>query len=205
MIHLDPRTSATYVEGPPDAAASHARLQRLLWIGLLAVAPAVLLLGFVTGLESGFPRNAAAVVRRYLALRGQAGELWTPADQASADRPWRFERVDSERVIGDSARYQTDLTFSSPVTEGTDSTPAASGIPVTHAGGGAMPLPFPPRAVWCVWLVARAGAPPGQAGERLIFVALHEDLYVGAWLVHESSALGRQRLTHLGCALPAAP
>ena len=37
---------------------------------------------------------------------------------------------------------------------------------------------FPPAELWCVTL-AGAGAP------RTVFVAQHEDMYVGTWLVHE--------------------
>lgn len=42
-------------------------------------------------------------------------------------------------------------------------------------------LPFPPTELWCVTL-AGAGEP------RTIFVAQHEDMYVGVWLVHEPAS-----------------
>lgn len=41
--------------------------------------------------------------------------------------------------------------------------------------------PFPPTELWCVTL-AGAGEP------RTIFVAQHEDMYVGTWLVHEPAS-----------------
>ena len=43
---------------------------------------------------------------------------------------------------------------------------------------GGRPLPFPPAEVWCVTLA-------GAGDSRTLFVAQHEDMYVGTWLVHE--------------------
>ena len=43
---------------------------------------------------------------------------------------------------------------------------------------GGRPVPYPPVEVWCVTLA-------GANDSRTVFVAQHEDMYVGTWLVHE--------------------
>lgn len=43
------------------------------------------------------------------------------------------------------------------------------------------PAPFPTTELWCITL-AGAGEP------RTVFVAQHEDMYVGTWLVHEPAS-----------------
>lgn len=43
---------------------------------------------------------------------------------------------------------------------------------------GGRPVPFPPVEVWCVTLA-------GVDTARTVFVAQHEDMYVGTWIVHE--------------------
>jgi hypothetical protein len=45
------------------------------------------------------------------------------------------------------------------------------------------PAPFPPTDLWCATLAA---APDGDA--HTVLLALHDDLYVGAWIVHEPTA-----------------
>lgn len=46
---------------------------------------------------------------------------------------------------------------------------------------GGRPVPYPPTEVWCVTLA-------GAGEQRTLFVAQHEDMYVGTWLVHEPRA-----------------
>ena len=43
------------------------------------------------------------------------------------------------------------------------------------------PVPFPPAELWCVTLT-------GGGKPRTVFVAQHEDMYVGTWLVHEPAS-----------------
>ena len=47
-----------------------------------------------------------------------------------------------------------------------------------EAGRG-KPLPYPPTQLWCVQVE------DGTAGSDHLLLALHEDLYVARWLVHE--------------------
>ena len=49
---------------------------------------------------------------------------------------------------------------------------------------GGRPVPFPPTEAWCVTL-AGAGEPGAASTAHTVFVAQHEDIYVGTWLVHE--------------------
>ena len=81
----------------------------------------------------------------------------------------------------------------------------------TYGRAGRMPLPYPPREVWCAWLsgvstaylsenrlmasisgqsfhslTSAASNTQGMSGAtRLVFLALHEDWYNADWIVHE--------------------
>jgi hypothetical protein len=97
-------------------------------------------------------------------LAEQAGHGWVVGGAAAARRPAAFEASMSTKAFGDGGYYQTDVSY----------------------GGksvGPRPLPYPPRELWCVWLHP-AGIPDGA--RRVVFVALHQDLYGGDWLLHEA-------------------
>jgi hypothetical protein len=44
---------------------------------------------------------------------------------------------------------------------------------------GQVPLPYPPEDLWCVLMNPAAAAP------KSVFLALHGDIFVDAWVVHE--------------------
>jgi len=68
-------------------------------------------------------------------------------------------------------------------------------------------VPYPPRELVCVMLEATGeDAPPA----RLVYVALHQDLYNAAWIGHEADVLPvdpdtARDLAALGCASVLAP
>jgi hypothetical protein len=97
-------------------------------------------------------------------LAEHAGRQWTVHGAAAAHRPSAFDADMSIKVYGDSGYYQTDVSY-----EGKNV--------------GPRPLPYPPRELWCVWLEP-AGVADGAA--RVVFVALHQDLYGGDWLLHDA-------------------
>lgn len=48
-----------------------------------------------------------------------------------------------------------------------------------YFGSNGRPPPFPPTEAWCVTLA------PSSSKPFVVVVAQHEDMYVGAWFVHE--------------------
>ena len=105
---------------------------------------------------------------------------------ATALKPSAFDAAMSAKVYGVSGYYRTDVAYG-------------------EKNAGQRPLPFPPRELWCVWLEP-AGVEGGAS--RVVFVALHQDLYGGDWLLHEVpgpalSTKCRAILEAVGCDLGA--
>ena len=69
-----------------------------------------------------------------------------------------------------------------------------------YDGTGGRPPPFPPLELWCVSINTSPDT------RRIVFVALHEDLYKSVWIVHElrsdlsDEAVG-ELLQQVGCKL----
>jgi hypothetical protein len=103
-----------------------------------------------------------------------------------ASRPWNLTREMSAATFGSSARYTTS--------RGASSRPATPG-PDLLQGDTGRPLPYPPEELWCAQL-----ANAGESRPWVVFVAYHQDLYNGAWIVHEPvAALLDQSQAALGC------
>jgi hypothetical protein len=76
-----------------------------------------------------------------------------------------------------------------------------------HSPGGQYesnrPIPYPPEELQCVLLGVGVGE-----GEEMVFLALHNDMYSGDWLVHQSKSAWpgdelKAQLGAVGCDLPA--
>jgi hypothetical protein len=130
----------------------------------------------------GLPFDVQARLDEY-----RADQFWpgTMAVQsvARAHKPWRFTEEMTSGAFGDSVHFQT----------------------IQYSGNlGA--LRFPPDEVWCV-LLEREGITVEEAPPSVVvFLALHMDMYVADWIVHEavgspsSPELGRI-LSTIGCDL----
>lgn len=126
--------------------------------------------------ERSLPPAWRAELDRYLAYK--SGVLSTDVQVlrvARASRPWQFgadgsrPRDLSRVVLGDRAYFQVDRSYSG------------------DERYGFQPLPFPPQEVYCVLLRhgTGAGGLSTEVGYAVVFVALHQDLYNAAWVVHE--------------------
>jgi hypothetical protein len=131
--------------------------------------------------QTGMPAAAQARLGQYLATAYPSGGVVVQV-AVRAKRAWRFDQAMSGVVFGDSVYYQTD---SGPGWTERDSL---------------LPLPYPPKEVWCV-LLKVAPSLEGTA-YRVVFPALHMDMYNADWLVHEAPQdLGGQALATIGCEL----
>jgi hypothetical protein len=114
-----------------------------------------------------------------------------------AGRPWNLQPEMSAATFGSSARYRVirdAAGLSRPVVLPSTGTPASE----LYQSDSRMPLPYPPEDVWCVQLAQAATTRPA-----VVFVAYHQDLYNGAWVVHEPvTATLAESLVWLGCDLP---
>lgn len=150
------------------------------------------ILGLVLVSEQGFPTNAQSALDKYMAYRQRAeGGAWRAQSITRASRPWDFTQEMSALTLGDSARYRTALDFSGQPPE--NPIPVSTlDVPAGYKSGPAMPLPFPPEDVWCAQLAAGDQA-------AIVFGVLHQDLYNGAWIIHEPPSEVDQTLSAIGC------
>jgi hypothetical protein len=133
--------------------------------------------------QGGLPPAARARVEQYLASRSQVGTA-VAALVAPATKPWNLTGDPGTLVFGDSVNYQTDL---------------------GSAWDGLLPVPFPPKELWCV-LLQQGGAEPGQQSYRVVLVGLHMDMYNADWLIHVLPGSASDpgvwgRLSQIGCNL----
>jgi hypothetical protein len=81
-----------------------------------------------------------------------------------AAKPWKFTREPGFIVYGDTPYYVTDNTYSLDLLE----------------NSGRMPLPYPPKELWCVLLRLEPVYTYGSPRLQMVFVARHQDLYNAA-------------------------
>jgi hypothetical protein len=120
--------------------------------------------------QSGFSGNARAALNDYLSYKHQGFQM---QEVRRAVHPEQFTPAMSTLAFGESARYRT-------VYDATGITSPLAGTTVVQLPGGdsRMPLPFPPADAWCVTLTNKQAA-------STVVVVFHQDLYNGAWIVHE--------------------
>jgi hypothetical protein len=124
----------------------------------------------------GLPFDSQARLDEYLADQFWPGTM-AVRSVARAHKPWRFTEEMTSRAFGDSVHFQT--------------------IQYSDARGA---LRFPPDEVWCV-LLERKGITVEEAPPYVVvFVALHMDMYVADWIVHE--AVGSPSSPEFGKILP---
>lgn len=148
---------------------------------LLLAALGVVVLAKVPA-EAGMPAIAQTRLDEYLAAAYPSGGVQVQA-AVRAGHARRFDAAMSGRVFGNSVHYQADFG------------------PTWTERDSLLPLPYPPREVWCVQL--NDGSAQAWPAVRVVFPALHMDMYNADWLVHEAAPnqdLG-QALDTIGCEL----
>jgi hypothetical protein len=135
--------------------------------------------------KTGMPRVAQARLDQYLAYAHPSADVAVQTT-VHAEKPWSFDKGMSGGAFGDSVYFQTD-----------------SGPTWTEVGN-LLPLPYPPRDLWCVLLNEEPTAE--EPLHSVVFVALHMDMYSGDWLVHEAPQEPtapnlRASLAAIGCEL----
>jgi hypothetical protein len=164
-----------------------------------AIFAAVVVAIGVALVEPGLPQAAQNELDRYVAYRqGLTGVAPSIGQITPSSRPSRFTTDWSKVSYGDSPYYRTTNHYQLSAAP----TLAASGANRIHFfSESGRPLPFPPERLWCVLL-----DPGDLEARRVVFVALHEDLYNADWIVHEGPAgvSGIEldaSLDSLGCAI----
>jgi hypothetical protein len=144
------------------------------------------------------PERWQTALETYLAHKDEtAGETWVLAATQQATAPSVFDVSTSSATYGRGVYYRTDATYIRETP-----TPGVFGLSPRMSR---RPVPYPPTEVWCAVLdPGQGGSGPSHVASRVIFVALHQDLYNAAWIVHETEELPLSRdlmadLAELGC------
>ena len=133
------------------------------------------------------------------ALGESTGRAWTVAASMGSADPGQFTASMRTSSHGRGVFYQVDA-----VVPQATPTPGVFGLSPELSRKS---VPYPPRELVCVMLEATGeDAPPA----RLVYVALHQDLYNAAWIGHEADVLPvdpdtARDLAALGCASVLAP
>jgi hypothetical protein len=186
---------------PPSEKEPH--VKRPVVIGLLVLI-LIAAAGIIAAqnLQEALPPQARAGLGGYLASENSvASQPAIVREVAHAARPGRFDAAFSAASIGASFYFRTTRGYRSAVTPNpliltTSPLPA---VPSESAAGGRA-LPFPPKDLWCVLLNEEGG------NGRVVYLALHEDMYNADWIVHESAGTPLDvvltaRLAAVGCDL----
>ena len=153
-------------------------------------------------LEEDLPPQAQAALDGYLTSENAVASHPAIVRQVvHAARPGRFDAAFSSASISASFYFRTSRGYRSAAIPNPlilTTSPLPSGA--SEGGRGGRALPFPPRDLWCVLLNQESG------NGRVVFLALHEDMYNADWIVHESAgapgdAALAARLAVVGCDL----
>lgn len=138
---------------------------KYIWLALATMlTPVILLVAAAWVLyRPGPPIAAQELLGDYLALHNRTtAESESIQSLVRSQRPGAFTPALSHMTYGSSGYFGT--------------TYAANGSPGAPAS---RPAPFPPIDLWCVTL-GGPNIPP-----QTVLLALHEDLYIGTWILHE--------------------
>jgi len=115
--------------------------------------------------RTGLPADCQSTLGKFIAHEYPPGTTSVVAIER-ARKPEHLTKDSHYPVFGSTIYYQTD---SAP----SDSTPAST-----------MPLPYPPKEVWCI-LLKEEDKPIGAPSYAIVLAALHMDMYNADWMIHE--------------------
>jgi len=132
---------------------------------------------------------------RYLNFKNStSSDVFSVPTIAKAKRPWNFTPEMSQISIGESAYYQTDFRY--------EDKPSAydnfSILPAEIPDGSLIPLPYPPKELWCAFLETKKSSENNNSSEEaiLVIVALHQDLYNADFVIHEIAPKSQNEINY---------
>jgi hypothetical protein len=141
---------------------------KYIWLALATLLTPIILVVAAAWLlyKPGPPIAGQELLAAYVTLHNRTtGESESVQSLVHSVRPGAFTPALSHVTYGDGKYFGTTYAVS-----------GSQGDPASR------PAPFPPIDVWCITLAA----PNRQA--HTILLAQHEDLYIGAWIIHEPTS-----------------
>ena len=181
-------------------------MRRLFGIMIALAVPLAVLGGLALATyHPGLPDAAQETLNRYLHYLQKTGR---PAEVVQV-RPAAYPRSFTAKLSGPtfgqgyyflvSANDATVVTLSGYWTNSAAITYSVQMTPAAVSSGYGKPLAYPADEAWCVQLRPGVGSlpPPG-----MVLLALHGDLYVDEWIVHELPAdTATETLGVVGCTM----
>lgn len=165
-------------------------------VGTLFIVPFLMVLTLIA-MDYNRPPEWQNPINQYITYRSQGAKAQYRVLRAvRATRPWAFSPTLSQYTYGPDGRFHTDFTYGK-------TNPQASLSLFMPTDDPRAPLPYPPQRMYCVTLMHYGIGPLAET--RLVFVALHQDLYSAEWVVHESvrnlavAPDSMSRLAEIGC------
>jgi hypothetical protein len=162
-------------------------MRRAFSLAVMVLLPAAALAVIILVIyQPGVPAEGRWALDQYLRSPGVGASSAVAEQVRHAARPGSFTASMSAATFASTSYFQVLHNYQPPATLSgliwdkpvvTNSLGIAP-VPVNYAGQ--KPLPYPPHDLWCVLLSAAAPAAP-----QSVFLALHGDLYVDVWVVHE--------------------
>ncbi len=155
----------------------------------------------------GPPDAAQERLNRYLSYLQKTGRPATLVAVRPATYPRSFTADLSGPTFGSGAYFLVSdsdapvVTLSGYWTDPMSITSTVGLTPVALSGGYGKPLTYPPEEAWCVRLQpGAASGPEGIPAPATVLLALHDDLYVSSWVVHELPAeTAAETMGKVGC------
>ena len=169
----------------------------------LAVPTLVVVAVALATYHPGPPDAAQERLNRYLSYLQKTGRPAVLVAVRPAAYPRSFTADLSGPTFGSGAYFAVSdndapvVTRSGYWTNPMSITSTVGLTPVALQNGYGKPLTYPPEDAWCVQL--KPGPASGALGvpaPELVLLALHEDLYVSTWVVHELPA---ETMATVGC------
>ncbi len=183
-------------------------MRRLFGI-LIALAVPMLVVGALAlaTYHPGPPDAAQEMLNRYLSYLQKTGRPAALVAVRPATYPRSFTADLSGPTFGSGAYFTVSandapvVTLSGYWTSPMSITSTVGLTPVALSRGYGKPLTYPPEEAWCVQLrPGAASGPSGVPAPELVLLALHDDLYVSAWVVHElPAATAAKTVEVVGC------
>ena len=175
----------------------------------LAVPTLVVVAVALATYHPGPPDAAQERLNRYLSYLEKTGRPAALVAVRPATYPRRFTADLSGPTFGSGAYFWvTDndapvVTLSGYWANSMSITSTVGLTPAALSNGYGKPLPYPPEEAWCVQLKpGAASVSQGVPAPGIVLLALHDDLYVSTWVVHELPAeTVTETMATVGCTM----
>jgi hypothetical protein len=164
-------------------------MRHLLSILISILFPTALVVAVLLALHKpGLPSSAKNILDQYLIVHSVPAPRSLEIQRvAQATLPWYFGASLGGITYSDGGGFRTNYSYpvatvKSP-SSGLDISTPAIDFTSMNKNAGLAPLTYPPSDLWCVLITEQ----PGEI-QHVVYLGLHEDMYIAGWVLHEPFA-----------------